>query len=61
MDTGGTHATNQRESIGFKVLLKTSGGVLVLISPLLTEDFHVILTDSKEQIKSKGLLVKEKS
>jgi hypothetical protein len=56
----GTHATNQRISIGGKVVLKMKDDSYRMLSPLLEGDYHVIMTDAMTQACAKDLPVREK-
>ena len=60
MAKGGTHATNQRISIGGKVVLKMRDGSYRMLSTLLEEDYHVIMTDAMTQARANDLPVREK-
>jgi hypothetical protein len=60
MAKGGTHATNQRISIGGKVVLKMKDGSYRMLSPLLEGDHHVVVTDALTQARAKDLPVREK-
>jgi hypothetical protein len=60
MAKGGTHATNQRISIGGKVVLKMKDDSHRMLSSLLEGDYHVIMTDAMTQARAKDLPVREK-
>jgi hypothetical protein len=60
MAKGGTHATNQRISIGGKVVFKMKDGSTRMLSSLLEGDYHVIMRDAMTQARAKDLTLREK-
>jgi hypothetical protein len=61
MHKAGKHETNQRLSIGCKVILVLEDGSFRLIRPLLEPDFHVIIKDWLAMAKEQKLKIKLKS